>query len=82
MFQVGRTKLLPMVTWKTENVSNKLDDLSQDFLKETKMILKNELSGFSGIQKQLLIKDQIKNADLRFCYLKKIKVVYFLETFR
>lgn len=40
MLQVRRTKLLPMVTWKTENVSNKLDDLSQDFLKEDKDHLK------------------------------------------
>lgn len=29
-----------MVTWKIENVSNKLDDLSQDFLKEDKDDLK------------------------------------------
>lgn len=40
MLEVRRTKLLPMVTWKIENVSNKLDDLSQDFLKEDKDDLK------------------------------------------
>lgn len=36
MLEVRRTKPLPMVTWKIENVSNKLDDLSQDFLKQDK----------------------------------------------